>query len=224
MFTSLDEMVDLTNIGTLFAFILVCMGIMVLRIKDPDRKRPFRVPGGTYLVPILGALSCIGLAYYLPPSSWMRFIVWLVVGLEVYAAYGLRALVYRGRLGRALFAISLIVTSLIGVFLGWLDWHFWDSVKTPILTMIAIVTMALVGIGIAAVRRLHDLDRPGRDYWWLWVPVYDIYFLALLLFKRGTDGTNRFDAPPGPRPSLHVGRALKPDFNPESQLPEPDVQ
>jgi APA family basic amino acid/polyamine antiporter len=223
MFTSLDEMVDLTNIGTLFAFILVCMGIMILRIKDPDRARPFRVPGGTFLVPILGALSCIGLAYYLPPSSWMRFIVWLVVGLEVYAAYGLRALVYRGRLGRAAFALAYITASLVGVLLGWLDWLYWDRVKTPILTMIAIVTMALVAIGIAVVRRLHDLDRPGKHYWWLWVPVYNLYFLAVLLFQGGTDGPNRFDAPPGPRPTLHVSAPLPPDFNPESQLPERDV-
>src|SRR3954452_20803956 len=74
MVASLDEMVDLTNIGTLFAFFLVCIGIMVLRIKDPHRERTFRVPFGPYLIPILGALSCMGLAYYLPPSSWWRFV------------------------------------------------------------------------------------------------------------------------------------------------------
>src|SRR5205807_8909262 len=80
MVTSLDDMVDLTNIGTLFAFMLVCIGIMVLRIKDPDRERSFRVPGGAFFLPILGALSCLGLAYYLPPRSWMRFVMWLCVG------------------------------------------------------------------------------------------------------------------------------------------------
>ena len=89
LFTSLDEMVDLTNIGTLFAFMLVCIGIMILRVKDPDRPRPFRVPGGAFLLPTLGALSCIGLAYYLPPKSWMRFVYWLAAGLVFYFAYGI---------------------------------------------------------------------------------------------------------------------------------------
>ena len=89
-FTSLDEMVDLTNIGTLFAFILVCLGIMILRVKDPSRARPFRVPFGPYVVPILGVISCGGLIYYLPPSSWMRFFLWLLVGGVVYFFYGYR--------------------------------------------------------------------------------------------------------------------------------------
>jgi APA family basic amino acid/polyamine antiporter len=90
MVTSLDEMVDLTNIGTLFAFMLVCIGIMVLRIKDPHRERSFRVPGGPFLLPILGAVSCIGLAIYLPPTSWWRFIKWFLAGMVVYGLYGYR--------------------------------------------------------------------------------------------------------------------------------------
>jgi APA family basic amino acid/polyamine antiporter len=89
MFTTLEEMVDLTNIGTLFAFFLVCIGIIILRIKDPHRERPFRVPFGLVL-PILGALSCIGLAIYLPPASWSRFFLWLSVGLVFYFIYGYR--------------------------------------------------------------------------------------------------------------------------------------
>jgi len=90
MVASLDEMVDLTNIGTLFAFMLVCLGIMILRIKDPNRERTFRVPFGPFLLPILGAISCIGLAYYLPPSSWWRFIKWFLAGMVVYGLYGYR--------------------------------------------------------------------------------------------------------------------------------------
>ncbi|MGH7436286.1 MAG: amino acid permease, partial [Polyangiaceae bacterium] len=87
---NIDEMVDLTNIGTLFAFLIVCAGIPVLRRTDPDRPRPFRVPLGPWVVPVLGALCCVVLAANLPRSSWVRFAVWLVVGAIVYAAYGLR--------------------------------------------------------------------------------------------------------------------------------------
>jgi APA family basic amino acid/polyamine antiporter len=93
---NIDEMVDLTNIGTLFAFILVCLGIIVLRFKDPDRERPFRVPLGPVLLPGLGLLSCAFLIYYLPPSSWMRFFVWLLAGLVIYGLYGYRHSRLRG--------------------------------------------------------------------------------------------------------------------------------
>ncbi|HEX8170472.1 MAG TPA: amino acid permease [Thermoanaerobaculia bacterium] len=89
MFTTLSDMVDLTNIGTLFAFFLVCIGIIILRVKEPNRERPFRVPFGIVL-PILGAISCIGLAIYLPPASWGRFVKWFALGMIVYFAYGYR--------------------------------------------------------------------------------------------------------------------------------------
>ncbi len=87
-FASIDEMVDLTNIGTLFAFVLVCIGIPVLRYKDPTRERPFRVPWGPWFFPILGVGSCLFLMFYLPPASWWRFIGWLVLGLAIYSSYG----------------------------------------------------------------------------------------------------------------------------------------
>ncbi|MBY0525344.1 MAG: amino acid permease [Gemmataceae bacterium] len=87
-FASIDEMVDLTNIGTLFAFILVCAGIIVLRRRDPDRPRPFRVPGGIVL-PILGIAGCLYLVYYLPPTSWLRFAAWLNLGFVIYVGYGI---------------------------------------------------------------------------------------------------------------------------------------
>ncbi len=93
---SIDEMVDLTNIGTLFAFVLVCVGIIILRYKDPLRHRPFRVPLGAWFLPMLGAVSCVFLMYYLPPTSWWRFVAWLMLGLSVYFSYGYA----RSELGR----------------------------------------------------------------------------------------------------------------------------
>jgi APA family basic amino acid/polyamine antiporter len=85
---NIEEVVELTNIGTLFAFLLVCIGIPILRHKDPERPRPFRVPLGPYLLPLAGAASCIFLMVYLPPSSWWRFIGWLVLGMSIYFSYG----------------------------------------------------------------------------------------------------------------------------------------
>lgn len=87
-FVSIDELIDLTNIGTLFAFTLVCLGIPILRYTHPDRRRPFKVPGGPFLFPVAGALSCLFLMWFLPPTSWWRFFGWLTLGLAVYALYG----------------------------------------------------------------------------------------------------------------------------------------
>jgi APA family basic amino acid/polyamine antiporter len=99
-FATVDEMVSLTNIGTLFAFILVCVGVMVLRHKDPDRKRPFRVPFGPYLLPGLGALSCALLIYFLPEGSYWRFVGWLMLGLSVYLSYGYTRSAVGQKMGR----------------------------------------------------------------------------------------------------------------------------
>jgi basic amino acid/polyamine antiporter, APA family len=97
---SIDEMVDLTNIGTLFAFVLVCIGITILRYKEPNRARPFKVPFGAWLLPMMGAVSCIFLMVYLPPTSWWRFVAWLMIGLAVYLSYGYAKSVLGRKVGR----------------------------------------------------------------------------------------------------------------------------
>jgi APA family basic amino acid/polyamine antiporter len=79
----------LTNIGTLFAFALVCAGVLVLRVKEPDRPRPFRVPF-VWLVAPLGVAACLFVMYGLPREAWERFGIWLAIGVVIYAAYGYR--------------------------------------------------------------------------------------------------------------------------------------
>jgi basic amino acid/polyamine antiporter, APA family len=86
---NINEIVELTNIGTLFAFVLVCLGVIVLRYREPHRARAFRTPW-VPLVPLLGIASCIYLMAGLPSVTWIRFGVWLVLGLVVYIMFGWR--------------------------------------------------------------------------------------------------------------------------------------
>lgn len=88
------ETYDLTNIGTLFAFILVCIGVLVLRYKEPDRPRPFRVPF-VWPVTLCGAGACFFVMWGLPGEAWIRFTVWLIIGLALYFLYGVRHSVLR---------------------------------------------------------------------------------------------------------------------------------
>jgi len=83
------ETYDLTNIGTLFAFILVSLGVLVLRYKEPDRPRPFKVPL-VWPVCTLSAAGCLFIMRGLPEQAWYRFGGWLVIGLVIYFAYGFR--------------------------------------------------------------------------------------------------------------------------------------
>ncbi|GAC1480124.1 MAG: amino acid permease [Gemmatimonadaceae bacterium] len=89
------ETYDLTNIGTLFAFVLVCLGVLVLRYRDPLRPRPFRVPF-VWPVCIGGASACVFVMVGLPLQAWQRFGAWLLLGLVVYVTYGYRHSTLRG--------------------------------------------------------------------------------------------------------------------------------
>jgi basic amino acid/polyamine antiporter, APA family len=86
-FMDINEAVELTNIGTLFAFILVGIGVIVLRAREPNRPRPFRCPWVPW-VPLLGVTSCAFLMAQLPWLTWVRFVIWLFVGLLIYFLYG----------------------------------------------------------------------------------------------------------------------------------------
>jgi APA family basic amino acid/polyamine antiporter len=83
------ETYDLTNIGTLFAFALVSIGVLVLRYKDPDRPRPFKVPF-VWPVSLLSAAACVFIMKGLPIQAWERFGLWLAIGLAIYFFYGYR--------------------------------------------------------------------------------------------------------------------------------------
>jgi len=86
---NIDEIIQLTNIGTLFAFVLVCLGILILRKREPERPRKFRVPFVPF-TPIAAILMCVFLMAGLPALTWIRFVLWLLVGLALYFVYGAR--------------------------------------------------------------------------------------------------------------------------------------
>ena len=85
---------ELISIGTLLAFAIVCLGVMVLRQQQPELPRPFRVPGYPW-VPLGGIVVCLALMASLPRGTWVRLVVWLVLGFLVYGAYGARNSVLR---------------------------------------------------------------------------------------------------------------------------------
>jgi APA family basic amino acid/polyamine antiporter len=79
---------EMCNIGTLGAFIVVCLGVLLLRKTDPNRERPFRCPGGIIL-PLIGMLGCGFIAAYLPSVTWIMFLGWFALGMVIYLGYGL---------------------------------------------------------------------------------------------------------------------------------------
>ncbi|SER06967.1 amino acid permease [Pedobacter rhizosphaerae] len=86
-FVPINVVGEMTSIGTLLAFLMVCVGILILRKTNPDAKRPFKVPL-VPLIPILGILTCVAMMVFLPWETWLRLAVWLIIGLAIYYAYG----------------------------------------------------------------------------------------------------------------------------------------
>lgn len=80
---------EMTSIGTLFAFILVCIGVWILRVKQPELQRAFKTPL-VPLVPILGVVTCLFMMVFLPLDTWIRLIVWMLIGFDIYLFYGLK--------------------------------------------------------------------------------------------------------------------------------------
>jgi APA family basic amino acid/polyamine antiporter len=83
----IDALLHLTNIGTLFAFVIVCGAVLIMRRTNPSAPRPFRCPL-VPVVPILGIFCCLVLMFSLPPANWLRLFVWLILGLCIYFLYG----------------------------------------------------------------------------------------------------------------------------------------
>jgi APA family basic amino acid/polyamine antiporter len=98
-FIPLSALAELVNIGTLFAFIVVSIGVVILRRTRPDLPRTFRVPWMP-VIPVLSVLACLYLMLNLPVETWLRFVAWMLIGLVIYVLYGRS----HGRVGSGVFS------------------------------------------------------------------------------------------------------------------------
>jgi APA family basic amino acid/polyamine antiporter len=92
----IDKLEEMVNIGTLFAFVLVSAGVLVLRRTRPDLERGFRAPGVPWL-PIAAIAACVWLMLNLTALTWIRFLIWMAIGVVIYCAYGRRHSVLAAR-------------------------------------------------------------------------------------------------------------------------------
>lgn len=146
---------EMTSIGTLFAFTLVCAGVLIVRKTMPDAPRSFRTPWVPF-VPVAGILTCVGMMLFLPADTWIRLVMWMMIGLDIYACYGMRhSLIEPGKEGRrkgmTFFNNLCIGLSALCIITGF--WHQqtigWDTDRT--LFVLAVV-LGLSHIGIYAYR------------------------------------------------------------------------
>lgn len=93
-FVPIDVVGEMTSIGTLLAFVMVCAGILVLRKVNPDAPRPFKTPWVPF-VPIMGIITCLGMMAFLPLDTWIRLIVWMAIGMVIYFTYSKKHSVIR---------------------------------------------------------------------------------------------------------------------------------
>jgi amino acid transporter len=157
----------------------VCLGVIILRKKDPSRIRPFRVPLG-YILPVLGVIGCIFLIGYLPPTSWLRFAAWLNVGIIVYVCYGSVTSKLTGRAQSDNPVLHNVRTAWNGVMLG------------------------ITGVAFMMVAHLADAYKDGQlapNWWtdhtgWLTIPlILNAIFLYPAIILRATKAKNSSDIP-----------------------------
>ena len=216
------ETYDLTNIGTLFAFMLVSIGVLVLRCIEPSRPRPFNVPlAGP--VCLLSTLGCAFIMYGLPSTAWKRFAVWLAVGLATYFIYGIRYSRLRLLTEDAVRSDSLSELSLPKLLFSWRGRTslegFWLGLTfalllpatiiivplperwvlaIPYVLLVVIAAAASVWISLVAqVKRWHDRNKSA---WMILVNIIPVigssWMLIELGFIKGTIGPNRYGEAP----------------------------
>jgi APA family basic amino acid/polyamine antiporter len=161
-FIPLSILAEMTSIGTLFAFVIVCGAVMVMRRTNPNANRPFRAPL-VPLVPILGILTCLLLMFSLPAANWYRLIIWLVIGFNIYFGYGrYRSVMSVGEVGSpATLAIGL---GLLDGLVGGVAVYMFESTAPPSERLMYTVVAALIGIiiGVAVAFLGYSRAKSGK--------------------------------------------------------------
>ena len=150
---------EMTSIGTLLAFILVCIGIIVLRKKMPNAPRAFKTPFVPF-VPICGVLTCLSMMIFLPADTWIRLLVWMLIGLDIYAAYGLKHSkignfqgIERG--GQSVLYITGLSLSVILIFVAF--WHQqtagWETSKALLITALVFSVVHILMFSIRLINK-----------------------------------------------------------------------
>lgn len=154
---------EMTSIGTLFAFILVCIGIWVMRVKMPEVPRSFKTPL-VPLVPILGIFVCLFMMVFLPMDTWIRLLVWMLIGMDIYLAYGAKHSRFGNgttrRKGMRIARITGLGLALALVLVGFLHQNTigWEEDRT--LFYISII-FAIVHLGVFGTRL--GVPEPADD-------------------------------------------------------------
>jgi len=157
--SNINEVLELCNIGTLFAFILVAIGIVVLRVTDPDRQRPFRTPWVPW-VPLGAVATCLWLMFPLPAITWWRFFLWLAAGMILYWGAGMDESKLATTLARVKTAqaakyvrllLSGFVMKLLGTVVGLTAYYFgFAGDKHPAVWLKTMLGLLLAGAAFVA--------------------------------------------------------------------------
>src|SRR5215510_301090 len=157
-FLPLSILAEMTSIGTLFAFVIVCGAVMVMRKTNPNAARPFRAPM-VPLIPILGILTCLLLMFSLPAENWYRLIIWLVIGFNIYFGYGRYHSVMAAGVTGSPAPLAALLGVLDGLVAGVATYMF--LVDSPNRTMYTIV-IAAIGIIIGVAVAFLGHSRAGK--------------------------------------------------------------
>lgn len=151
---------EMTSIGTLFAFTLVCAGVLIVRKTMSDAHRGFKCPF-VPVIPILGILTCVAMMCFLPADTWIRLVLWMIIGLDIYTAYGIKHSkleygkdVRKGDMSLNILGLSLSALSLITGF-----WHQqtagWDADKTLLIISVLFAVVHFVFYMLRMWRNSH---------------------------------------------------------------------